>query len=156
MPKSPQDRHKVIPAVYVVFRDGEKILLIKRANTGYRDGYYSLPAGHVGGSDENGGESATQAATREAKEEVGVDIEINDLRLVHTLHRVSTDPTPHERMDLYFEAEKWRGEPKNAEPHKCDEIRWADINDLPKNVIPEVRQALANISHGNPYSDFGF
>lgn len=59
--KSLDERHKVVPAVYAVFRDGDRLLLLRRANTGYYDGYYSLPAGHVGGVDEKGGEPAIKA-----------------------------------------------------------------------------------------------
>jgi mutator protein MutT len=146
-----KERFKVVPAVYIIFRDGEKILLLRRFQTGYRDGEYSLPSGHV-----DGGEPATQAAVRETKEEVGVDIAPGDLRLVHTMHRKSADPEPHERIDLYFEVAKWRGELRNAEPHKCDELRWANPDDLPKNMIPEVRQALVMIAKHEPYSDFNF
>ncbi len=149
--KTVADRHKVIPAVYVIFRNGNKILLLRRANTGYHDGDYSLPSGHV-----EPNEPAIKAAVREAKEEVGVDIDSKDLRLVHTLHRYSEDPTPHERIDLYFEAAKWQGQPKNAEPHKCDELRWVPVNDIPTNMTPEVRQALAMIAKGITYSDFDF
>lgn len=156
MAKSVEQRHKVIPAAYIVFRDGDKVLLLRRANTGYRDGEYSLPSGHVGGIDEKGGESAIQAAIREAKKEVGVDITPEDLRLVHTMHRASMDPAPHERIDLYFEAAKWRGTLTNAEPHKCDELRWVSVDHLPGNMISEVRQALEMITKGNPYSDFNF
>jgi len=152
-------RHNVIPAVYVVFRDksGKKLLLIRRYNTGYRDGWYSLPAGHVGGADERGGEPAIMAAVREAKEEVGVDISPKDLRLVHTMHRLSNDPEPHERIDLCFETTSWHGELINAEPNKCDELRWVLLDDLPDNVIPEVRHMLqqALLEH-RPYSDFNF
>ena len=151
-----QERFKVVPAVYVIFRDGGKILLLRRFQTGYRDGDYSLPAGHVGGADEQGGEPAVQAAMREAKEEVSVDIDPKDLELVHTMHRYSSEPEPHERMDLFFEAAEWRGEVANAEPHKCDELRWAKPTELPENMVPEVRQALDMIARRKPYSDFGF
>ena len=152
----PRHRHMVVPAAYVLFRRGGEILLLRRAHTGYRDGEYSLPAGHVGGADERGGESALAAALREAKEEVGVDIAAADLQLMHTMHRYSTDPVPHERIDLFFEARKWQGEITNAEPHKCDELRWSRPDALPDNIIPEVRQALEKIDIHQPYSSFNF
>lgn len=150
------DRHKLIPAAYVIFRDNDKILLIRRANTGYHDGEYSLPAGHVGGTDERGNEPAIMAACREAKEEVGVIVSPQGLRLVHTMHRKSTDPEPHERIDLYFEASKWHGKLRNAEPNKCDKLRWVLMNDLPRNMVPEVRQALSMVAKHDPYSEFNF
>lgn len=145
------DRFKVIPAVYLVFRDKDKVLLLKRANTSYHDGDYSLPAGHV-----DGGEPAALAAVREAKEEVDVDINPADLRLVHTMHRSSTDPEPHERIDLFFAVEKWQGELRNAEEDKCSEIRWCSLHALPANMVPEVRVALEKIAARETYSDFNF
>lgn len=146
-----QQRFTVIPAVYVIFRDGGKVLLLRRANTGYHDGEYSLPAGHV-----DGGEPAILAACREAKEEVGVVLRPEDLRLVHTMHRFSAEPEPHERIDLFFEAATWQDEITNLEPEKCDELPWVELGKLPDNIIPEVRQALKAYKAGEPYSSFGF
>lgn len=145
-------RFTVVPAVYVIFRDDKKVLFLKRANTGYFDGYYSLPAGHFEGS-----ESAASAAVRESKEEVGVDIKPKSLHLVHTVHRkAEKSEDEHERIDLYFEAGEWYGTPYNAEPNKSSEIRWFDLRKLPENIVPEVRQALSNIENGEPYSEFNF
>lgn len=42
-----KERFKVVPAVYLVLRRGEGVLLLRRANTGYQDGKYSLIAGHL-------------------------------------------------------------------------------------------------------------
>lgn len=39
-------RQKALLAVFVIFRDAKnRILLIRRHNTGWRDGEYTLPAG---------------------------------------------------------------------------------------------------------------
>lgn len=144
----------VVPAVYLVFRRNGSILLLKRANTGYMDGQYSLPAGHVDGS-----EPARDAAVREAQEELGLTLNADDLRLVHTMHRsVNAEDKggQHERIDLYFEATTWNGEPQNAEPHKCDELRWSSIAELPDDTVPEVRQALEKIAASETYSDYNF
>jgi len=146
-----KQRFTLVPAVYIVFRDGDKVLLLRRANTGYHDGEYSLPAGHV-----DGGEPAVMAAVREAKEEVGVDVDPADLHLVHTMHRLSKEPELHERIDLYFEIKDWKGTAHNAEPHKCDELRWVKSDELPANTILEVVQALNKIVANEPYSDFNF
>jgi 8-oxo-dGTP diphosphatase len=158
--KAIAERHKVIPAVYVLLRKSEgaseKVLLMRRANTGYRDGDFSLPSGHVGGADEKGGESALTAAVREAKEEIGVDIRPEDLRLVHTLHRYSELPEPHERIDLFFETERWQGNPINAEPSKCSDIRWSKLTELPDNLTPEVHRMFIKLAKGEPYSELDF
>lgn len=145
-----QDRHTVVPAVYVIFRDGDKVLLLQRANTGYHDGDYSMPAGHL-----DGGESALTAAIREAKEEVGVDIKPEDLRLVHTQHRMAEEGD-HERINLFYEARTWSDELTNAEPHKCSEIRWFSLDALPSNLVHELQYMLPHYQKAEPYGDFGF
>jgi 8-oxo-dGTP diphosphatase len=145
-----QDRHKLIPAVYVLFRKDNQILLTKRANTGYRDGFYSLPAGHL-----DGGEPAIMAAVREVKEEVGIDIEPQNLRLIHTQHRVSEEGN-HERINLYFETEKWHGTPINAEPQKCSEICWVNVDALPDNLVPELKYLFKELAEDASYGHFGF
>ena len=150
--KKLQERHKLVAAAYIVFRKSDgKLLLLKRANTGYYDGYYSLPAGHL-----EGGETAAASAVREAREEVGVSLEPQNLKLVHAMHRKSINPLPHERIDFYFEVTDWQGEPVNLEPHKCDELKWVSSKDLPTNMVPEVKQALQMVASGELYSDFGF
>ena len=142
---------KLIPAAYVILRKDNRLLLLQRANTGYFDGSYSLPAGHFGG-----GESAVNVAAREAKEEVGVVIKPEDLILKHTLHRISDIPVKNERVDLFFETSKWQGGIKNAEPDRCSELKWVEIKKLPRNMVPEVHQALKKIAAGELFSEMNF
>jgi len=144
-------RHHVIPAVYTVLREGDKVLLLRRYITGYKNGWYTLPSGHV---EED--ESADIAACREAKEEAGIDIEPRDLWLAFTLHSRSHDPETHERISLFFEVSKWRGEPCNAESHKCGKLLWASIDSLPENTIEEVRTALNCIDSEESFATLGF
>ena len=75
------------------YYENEKILLLRRKNTGFFDGSYSVIAGHI---DET--ETATHAIEREAMEEAGITVDNDSLRLVHTMHRKSTE----ERIDLFF------------------------------------------------------
>jgi len=83
----------MIVSVYGFFIKSNKILLLRRWNTGYEDGNYGLPAGHV--EDE---ESITFAACREINEETGVIIRPKDITLVHIMHRKEKDI----RADLFF------------------------------------------------------
>src|SRR6185295_1108594 len=121
--------------VHLLFFRGDQILLLRRFNTGYRDGEYSVPAGHL-----DGNETVMAAAAREAGEEIGVQIEAGEIVFSSVMHRNEGD----ERVDFFVHVHKWRGEPVNAEPDKCDELRWTDVNDLPMNTIPYVRQAIQN------------
>jgi len=121
--------------VHLFFLRENQILLLRRFNTGFRDGEYSVPAGHL-----DGGETVLDAAAREAREEVGVKIEVDDMVFSSVMHRIEDD----ERVDFFVHVRKWHGEPFNAEPDKCDDLRWVDINTLPVNIIPYVKQALMN------------
>jgi 8-oxo-dGTP diphosphatase len=145
-----QSRHIVVPAVYVLLRRNQEVLLLKRHNTGYRDGYYSLPAGHL-----DGGEPAVDAAARELKEEVGVDINPKNLKLVHTQHRVAEEGN-HERLNLFFELTSWDGEPQNLELEKSSEIRWVSMNNLPDNMVPELKHMFKHLLAKENYGHFGF
>jgi ADP-ribose pyrophosphatase YjhB (NUDIX family) len=141
------DRFRQIAEVHLVlFREG-RTLLLRRFNTGWRDGDYSVVAGHV-----EAGESAARAMIREAREEAGLELAPTDLRLVHVVHRLSDS----ERLSLFFTADRWRGEPRNLEPDKCDDLRWFAVGELPPNMVPYVRQAIGHIHEGRAYSESGW
>ncbi len=142
-----KEKFKLIASVYLFFRKEEKTLLLRRTNTGYEDGNYSLVAGHV-----DGNEAMTFAAAREAKEESGVDIDPNDLDLKVVMHRIGND----ERIDFFFESKKWKGEITNTEPNKCSDLSWFDISNLPDNTIPYIREAIECYRKGIFYSEFGW
>jgi 8-oxo-dGTP diphosphatase len=59
-------------------------------------------------------------------------------------------------VDFFFEVQNWSGEPFNAEPEKCDEIRWANLDALPENTIPYIRRAIENFRAGIPFEEFGW
>jgi 8-oxo-dGTP diphosphatase len=141
------DRFKLIAAAYLLFVKDGKILLLRRANTGFEDGNYGLVAGHL-----DAHESLMHSAIREAKEESGVDIHPKDLEVKTTMHRRQAD----ERIDFFFEVKKWDGEPTNREPDKCDDLRWFPLDGLPANTIPYIRQAIECYQKGISYSEFGW
>lgn len=134
-------------AVYLLFQRDEQILLLRRFNTGYEDGNYSLVAGHV-----DAGETVTQAAVREAFEEAGVVIQPEQLQVVHVMHRKGDD----ERVDFFLLPTAWNGTIENREPEKCDDLSWFPLQALPANLIPCVRFALENVERGISYSEFGW
>ena len=148
-----KERNKNVPASYLVLIKDNKILLQRRFNTGYMDGKYSLPAGHV-----DRGETFTQCIIRETKEEVGIDIKQEDLKTAHLMHRFSGAEWGDlaERMDLFFTAEKWAGTPEIKEPDKCDDLSWFELDNLPKNIIPYIRQAINCMRSKTFYSEFGW
>lgn len=67
--------------IHLFFVKDESILLLRRYNTGYEDGNYSVVAGHL-----DGGETVKEAAIREAKEEAGIDITEEKVQIVSVMH----------------------------------------------------------------------
>ncbi|HEY0619506.1 MAG TPA: NUDIX domain-containing protein [Kribbella sp.] len=138
------DRFQVIPAAYVVLRRGDEVLLLLRANTGYMDGYWAVPAGHV-----EQGESALTAALREVREEVGVKIDPADLVPVTAMHRTGGNGLAiDERVDFFFTASRWEGEPRLMEPDKAAGLDWYSLDKLPDPVVPHEARVLAGLRSG--------
>jgi 8-oxo-dGTP pyrophosphatase MutT (NUDIX family) len=144
-----KQRHKVISAAMVILERDGKVFLIKRANTGWRDGQYDLIAGHV-----EPGERVADAAIREAKEEAGVNIDKSDLQLVHVLSLSREDG---DAQYFYFKVTDWKGEPEAKEKDKSDGSGWYSTEDLEKiDVLPVVAHALGEVRAGKIYSEGNF
>lgn len=95
------ERFKVYAAAFLVLVKDGQVLLLKRKGTGYKDGEYSLIAGHL-----DGGETTKQCIIREAREEAGIKINPEDLEVTHTMHYLSPD---REYFGIFLNAEKWSG-----------------------------------------------
>lgn len=137
--------YNVRVAVYIMFEKDGKILLSKRCNTGYKDGYYGFVQGHV-----EEGETPTEAAIKEAREEAGVIIRSEDLKFGLVCHnRVDTH-----YIDFFFVCNKWEGEIKNMETNKCEELIWCDEDNLPDNVIFQIKEYISAYRNGYKILEF--
>jgi len=137
----------MVVAVHLFLLQKQKVLLARRFNTGYEDGKFSLPAGHV-----EANESCLAAMVREAKEEINILIQPHDLQLAHVMHRT----TDRESIDFFFSCKIWEGQPEINEKEKCDCLQWSDPQKLPTNTIPYIRQAITLFQQGQPYSQMGW
>ena len=139
--------HTLIPAVHMFFVKHDSILLLKRLNTGYHDGDYSVPAGHI-----EPNESVIAAAIREASEELGILVRPADLTIVQVMHRKSS----RERVDFFLRVNHWQGDIRNHEPDKCEALQWFSVQELPENTIPYIRRAIQNYVQHIPFDVFGW
>ncbi len=143
-----EQRFKTRSASYIFVIEDSKILLQKRAGTNFMCGYYGIPAGHL-----EKGEGATNCAIRELKEETGLIVKREDLELKYVLNRVSGE---EEYIDFFFTAEKYSGTPTITEPNKCDDLRFFDLNNLPENIIPYIKDVLDNMKKDIIFSEIGY
>lgn len=135
-------------AVHLFLLRGDEILLLRRFNTGYEDGNYSVIAGHL-----DGGECVIEAMCREAREEAGIDLDRPTTSVCGVMHRRCPDS---ERIDFFLTATRWSGEIRNLEPQKCDELRWAPLDRLPDSTIPYVAAAIGAWRRGEWFGAFGW
>ncbi|WP_314742628.1 NUDIX domain-containing protein [uncultured Actinomyces sp.] len=140
----------LVPAAYLLMlrqtpptRPGggrTEVLLQLRRNTGYMDGCWACAvAGHV-----EVGEPVTRTVVREAAEEAGIVLDPEDVRALTTVHR-SNDvggPLLEQRVDFFFTARRWTGEPVVGEPGKNAGVRWFALDAPPDPMPPHERVVL--------------
>ncbi len=118
--------------VHVLMLRGAELFLLRRANSGFMDGYYALPGGH-----QKAGESVESAAQRECEEETGVYGTV--------LSPVCAMPYrsgKHQGLNFVFEALHWQGEPGIAEPEFFSEAVWVSPETLPEPHAIWISDAL--------------
>lgn len=139
-----KQRYLMAVAAHLVLQnDGGEVLFLRRANTGYADGQWSIPAGHV-----EQGETLAHACCREVSEETGIELDATDVACVLVQHKHDLDG--EERIDVFFSAGLPKGQsPEIREPHCCDALRWADLSRPPEPTVAYVAHALGVLSRSN-------
>lgn len=127
------DRPRVIVDVNLLLVKDGKVLLGRRCGSKFANGMYSLPAGHL-----ELGESVIAAMVREAQEEIGVVIDSKNVTFIQVMH----NSYGIGRLAFFFEVRDWDGEIVNKEPEKCDDLRWFELDNLPTQMIPYIREAI--------------
>ncbi len=131
----------------ILKNDKGQVYLLRRANTGWRDGWWTVPAGHI-----EPRESPTAAAIRELHEETGVTTSADQLS-EPLIYFYPADDQMHERVSLFFEVHSFAGSPNNMETDKADKGEWFDLTMLPDNVVPLLRRAFIDLPDGIRYSE---
>lgn len=116
-----------------MIRSGDAVLLQRRFNTGYLDGHWALPSGHV-----VDGEDALAAASRELREETGLIVMPDDWQFICAMHR----RTDRSIVDLFFTTDHFVGTPHICEPTKSDGLAFFARNALPQPLAGYVGVAL--------------
>ncbi|WP_181905405.1 NUDIX hydrolase [Aestuariispira insulae] len=143
------ERFKLPASVFVMAREAGRVLLLRRNNTGWMDGHFSLPAGRI-----KGGETLVSAARRELEEETSLVAKESALFLAHVLHSRNEDG--QEWTGYFFECSRFDGSPYLNEPNKHDRLGWYEADQYPSPLVPYVAQALSAIRCSQPFSAYGW
>ncbi|TPQ21254.1 NUDIX domain-containing protein [Streptomyces sporangiiformans] len=87
----------------------------------------------------------------ELHEETGVRVAASDLEICQTVHYRGPDGV--RVIGAVSTAQRWQGEPCNAEMDKHDAILWIDPCNPPTDCHPYIRKALANFMTGHLYGN---
>ena len=109
------------PTVDILIVKDESLVLIKRKNTPVG---WAIPGGYV---DE--GESVEHAAIREAKEETGLDVELD--RLFYVYSDPARDPRQHTMTTVFVAHAK--GDPAGADDAEI--ARYFQFDKLPEPIV---------------------
>ncbi|WP_165914315.1 methyltransferase, FxLD system [Streptomyces sp. AcE210] len=140
----------IVGAHLVLVRDGAVLLGKRHSGSAFAPSTWHLPAGH-----REDMESAASCVIREAEEETGLTIAEGDLSLAHVVDLLDPD-SPIPRIQLFFTASRWEGEPVVREPDRCTQWRWWPLTALPEPIVEYTRAALASMSRGTPYTAIGW
>lgn len=124
-----------VAVTVLVFKDG-KVLLGKRIKTG--SGMFNSPGGHL-----DFGESFTDCAIRETREEA--DIEISNVSFV-CLNNVVGERYGGHYVVLTLRADWLSGEALNCEPERCEGWGWYNLDQLPSPLTPATENGLKSIT----------
>jgi 8-oxo-dGTP diphosphatase len=147
MPRIGGFMRDVFPVVVhtLMWRRGA-VLLLRRAGTGYLDGWYALPGGHL-----QRGEGIVECAMREIREETGIVVAASQLRAAAVMPYLSGE---HQGIDFIMACDDFVGEPTLAEPHLADSIGFWSADALPANSVPYLRAALDLAASGQWFLEF--
>lgn len=136
----------LVAAVIVHDKQQGRVLLLQRGpNAKFARGQWDLPVGKS-----ELGEPITETAVREVREETGIVIDPETLQLAHVIHGAWGVESPNGFLTVVFVADRWAGQPINAEPSKHAQVCWVDVKSIPTEFVSTTASALTRYLNGGP------
>ena len=98
-------------------------------------------------------EAMSDTVLRECAEELGLSIKREDLKFICFIHKRDGDKIYYYG---YFMCEKFEGEPQIMESGKCSQLLWADLDNLPQDLIPDRKAAIDAYFNSVNYMEYGW
>ncbi len=107
------------------------------------EGTWTMPGGKL-----DFGESFEQGAKREVKEETGIDVRLEDLKVIALNNDIV--PTAH-FVTVGLLCEKFEGEAQVMEPDEITRWEWFDLDNLPTPLFKPSEKVVENYKRGEVY-----
>ncbi|MEV7771944.1 NUDIX domain-containing protein [Kitasatospora sp. NPDC086791] len=136
----------LVAAVIVHDLESRRVVLLRRGpKAKFAQGRWDLPVGKS-----EPGEPITGTAVRELREETGLVVAPEDLRLAHVIHGARGVEAPNGFLTVVFAAHRWSGELVNGEPAKHAEVAWVDVDGVPEEFVSTTKEALVSYLDNGP------
>ncbi|MGP3979489.1 NUDIX domain-containing protein [Streptomyces sp. KR80] len=130
----------LVAAVIVHDKAANRVVLLQRSDQAkFAQGRWDLPVGKS-----EPGEPITETAVRELREETGLIVKPESLRVAHIIHGAWGVEAPNGFLTIVFATHEWSGEPENREPSKHAQVSWIDTDAIPEALV----ETTANALHG--------
>jgi len=120
--------------VLILNEKGQGLLMKRSGKVRNESGWWSKPGGGI-----DFGERAIDAMKREIFEEIGIEVKIIGY-LPHTDHIIEEEN--QHWLAINYIAKIKSGDPKIMELHKCEELKWFDLDKLPKKTTKTTREPI--------------
>jgi len=122
----------------LIFNERGDLFLMKRGkNVRNESGHWDIPGGSV-----EFNEGLRDAAIREVKEEIGVDIEI--VKQLPAIDHLLPEEKQHWVTSGFVARIQGTGKPENLEPDKCEDIGWFSLQKLPNPLTVSTQKHIEN------------
>lgn len=118
----------------IIILSGSQTVLVKNW---LGKGHWGLSGGGIARS-----ETAENCVIREVKEEIGLDINLQDLQYLGQKAHPKTDQNLHFKIDYFFIKLNNKPNLKVKRPWEVTEAGWFDINNLPKQISQVAGEAI--------------
>jgi len=127
------ERERFPILVHLLLESGDSLLLLRRSGTGRFDGCWAPPGGHL-----EAGETPRAAVLRETSEEVGLELDEDQLRAVGLMYYAADGGG----FNLLFAARLRERVAPRFDPSIADAARWWSRTTLPDARVPWLDAAL--------------